>query len=955
MASAEAVSLRGSDITDPALLFERYGTDDIRLVERTVRGDIEHKKEELRQMVGERYRDLIEAADTIGDMRHSSESLLEAVRAVWRYCEGLKGSGRLPARTAGSQWQQPFFSLAAQISLLLDIPERVWSALEAAQYLRATQLYLLSSHLHSQLQLHGDRYSPVLTRFPILVRQLATTAHFRSSILVDSRSVLRGRAVSDQAIAEALVSSMLLEGSSPRQALSYFLLARKGSIQQLLTHPQHGAGIKGQVCSLVELLVTTLFQAYAVFYLPPEGSPKPPEGALSCGLLFSTIQSVTTAPGPGEARSVLQDHSSTGGWSKHLPPSTLHFQPSLKTLAQPIQCSHLRDALQQWIHTCQEDMAVGVASLLVYVKSLKGLAAIRDAVLELLCTEAISQHWDTVCESLLERRLLVWDHFLEQLFLHRLQAITKEETERISNSCVTLLSSTLSDLEGSSAAPGAQMEADVASFLWSESAGDLHSDAGWVSVAQRGPQQRSGLAMKTQALTPCVQSVCSTLDTQLRARLDDLQHYLDPQESESGSRPLGVQKEACPAEEALRQGSVACVRHLLHFIHTQLSPLSQEARPHQLTPVLFLARLCQSVAELCPSLKQCILGKEAESKPTPKGPPRQSKVPRGRQAEASPAQAQWVLVKEELLQCSLEAYGIWSRDLSQVLLHSFGSSLQSQSAGSVLTCATCWEDLEIQEETESGRSITSTIRLPAQPSWFVQSLLFQLCVEVNRVGGQALPRTTLQELLQTCLSEVLRCYSQMRKDTQSTDGGQEGACPMSQNRALQLLFDLRYLCCTLGGRVEEARNPTLHTEPRIQEACDWLEHYIDPFDLDVFTPHMSANLSRLSQRTSVLLGLLTGLEKQYSSRSPVQSQEASNILPLSSSNIRFGLLPLSSYSSRQSKTRAHVSHTLALQTPAAVSQDPYRAGSLFKQLTQQDDDTAPSSLFRLGWLSGMTK
>lgn len=62
----------------------------------------------------------------------------------------------------------------------------------------------------------------------------------RSTILLDSRSLLRGRAVSDQAIAEALVSTMLLEDSSPRQALADFLLARKASMHQLLNQPQHG-------------------------------------------------------------------------------------------------------------------------------------------------------------------------------------------------------------------------------------------------------------------------------------------------------------------------------------------------------------------------------------------------------------------------------------------------------------------------------------------------------------------------------------------------------------------------------------------------------------------------------------------------------------------------------------------------------------------------------------------
>lgn len=52
-----------------------------------------------------------------------------------------------------------------------------------------------------------------------------------------------------------------------------------------------GAGIKAQVCSLVELLVTTLYQAHAVFFLPPDGRSAEP--GLGYGLLFTTLENVT--------------------------------------------------------------------------------------------------------------------------------------------------------------------------------------------------------------------------------------------------------------------------------------------------------------------------------------------------------------------------------------------------------------------------------------------------------------------------------------------------------------------------------------------------------------------------------------------------------------------------------------------------------------------------------------
>lgn len=44
----------------------------------------------------------------------------------------------------------------------------------------------------------------------------------------------------------------------------------------------------------------------------------------------------------------------------------------------------------------------------------------------------------------------------------------------------------------------------------------------------------------------------------------------------------------------------------------------------------------------------------------------------------------------------------------------FASQLHADSPGSILGSTTTWEELEIQEEAESGSSVTSKIRLPVQ-------------------------------------------------------------------------------------------------------------------------------------------------------------------------------------------------------------------------------------------------
>ena len=67
----------------------------------------------------------------------------------------------------------------------------------------------------------------------------------------------------------------------------------------------------------------------------------------------------------------------------------------------------------------------------------------------------------------------------------------------------------------------------------------------------------------------------------------------------------------------------------------------------------------------------------------------------------------------------------------QVLAHGIAQSLLVDDAGSILATATSWDELEIQEEAESGSSITSKIRLPVQVSRGHEG-------PVNRKGGSLL-------------------------------------------------------------------------------------------------------------------------------------------------------------------------------------------------------------------------
>lgn len=282
------------------------------------------------------------------------------------------------------------------------------------------------------------------------------------------------------------------------------------------------------------------------------------------------------------------------------------------------------------------------------------------------------------------------------------QTLMKEGFDSISSSSKQLLILALQELEvkSSSSTPSkhVQFEHNMALFLWSESPSDLPPDAAWVNVANRSPFAKSGLSMKAQALTPCVQSFCSALDTKLKAKLDDLQFYL-PTDTSTSKEALSLQArtsafdryaDAGTVEELLRDHCVACIHHMLGCVREELQGAADQldgcADPlgeAKLDAVLFMARLCQSLGELCPHLKQCILGRAGNPEIAARGSRDTKKLGKGKAQEMDPRQATWQEVREQLLQQSLSAYQIWSSAVTKVSSWGPQSLLPGVASGSL--------------------------------------------------------------------------------------------------------------------------------------------------------------------------------------------------------------------------------------------------------------------------------
>lgn len=102
-----------------------------------------------------------------------------------------------------------------------------------------------------------------------------------------------------------------------------------------------------------------------------------------------------------------------------------------------------------------------------------------------------------------------------------------------------------------------------------------------------------------------------------------------------------------------------------------------------------------------------------------------------------------------------------------------------------------------------------------------------------------LSRTLLKELVTSLAIGVLSTHEKLVKEHKSS---------LTQNRALQILFDLRFITTILMGRAEDDDS---EFSKRLEHVIDTLESCIDPFDLDVFSPHMTTNVNRQLQKCGV--------------------------------------------------------------------------------------------------------
>ncbi|KAI8605867.1 hypothetical protein EDD21DRAFT_440001 [Dissophora ornata] len=510
-------------------LFMKLSVPELNVYERRTRQDIENKKQELRMMVGERYRDLIGAADCIVRMKETALAVQDNIARMRNSCDIHALKRNVTAKTKKAQsgamddMKKSLYTSAAQIKLLADVPEQIWRNMENHSYLTASRLYLISKaiykNLNADMEDEDSKSVKVMETFPVVGRQWDAVSHFKAQILKKSHHHLKSAKESDLDVIETICAIMLLDDVTTKDMFRLLLAQRQTAIREVLE--TKGENVGPQIVQAIDILRATLFHVGHVFLESEQTKVSPlvrhlrslqqtfsAPSTSSTTTTSSSFTSVSSAASNDHilAPSALQTNSTatapnlTASVIPKLYPTTPNIHLLVRYLPESVQTFtpfiHLEgpratftqqdvfQGVQRWMEDIKAMFGGGFERLLQQVQTSTELVGIRSEVWAALKEDeyallassisSTSTHNDKaakkspfneICRVLLDAPFSIWNSILRLGFVTTFQDIIVYSLEELSNQPEKLLRSRLGELDHEE-----DPNHDIGKFIWNDTA-----------------------------------------------------------------------------------------------------------------------------------------------------------------------------------------------------------------------------------------------------------------------------------------------------------------------------------------------------------------------------------------------------------------------------------------------------------------------------------------------------
>ena len=371
--------------------------------------EVDRKREELRVMVGERYRDLIEAADTIQNMKLTASKVIDSVEGMRSSCKHLQQQAAISCLTSSGEPvalkespNQPYLAVAASTKLLMVVPERIWGAVESGRRAEAAQLFLLAQYVHTGLEGGaGGGLTPekISAWFPVVARQWATVRTLQASLLSRACRDLSTLNLDEKVASDSLLAILLLRGCSLRDLFREYLSLRREAASEILLAGR-AQSARAALSGTVRTIVDTLTIGHRLFL--KDGITNALKQMTEAGPSLSLLG--TSALGPMEAR---------------LPQTARGFRPRMDAI-ETLEKDEIRSSISSWLKEIGAGAKSEAVALLQFVESVQAVSGVRE---ELRTTLAGQAGWQEVAAEVVHSPVSLWDSVYREVLTGRVLAL----------------------------------------------------------------------------------------------------------------------------------------------------------------------------------------------------------------------------------------------------------------------------------------------------------------------------------------------------------------------------------------------------------------------------------------------------------------------------------------------------------------------------------------------------
>lgn len=841
---------------------------DARHLLRKTSKDIDRKQGELRELVSVRYRDFIDAADTISAMGTSARTIIDTAAELGHACSQMVAGewrDRVPPKQVHGR-----SAVSKDVLAMMQAPERIVASLEQREYVAAAVHLLSARERYEALQRNSTPAAKEWLCVPF-VRLRARTLMDQSqvrTVVEATQLALRGSntvagepantANSSRQVADAIAASVLVQGLSLRDALDTFLDARSAAVRAVCqsiscagTLDDSACGRAGEDGSIesVEALEALMCQVC----LAVAGSV-----CQALELFSSVVTEAKSAIGLGADESARQ------------PPlivsllKGLSGVPTRQDMLTGVEEKECCAAVRSWLHAMSAAVNAAATAALHSVHGGKDLAALEQA-LRTSAAQALAQDKSEEGESSVDVAragaiMLLWGKVADRgdlfetlfasAFLKRSKEVVAARFMAIHNVIGPLLTTQLQDVTEKSHGSKDGWYPGGAGLGRNEKVAVLFQKSQLVDKDTRDAHTPV-LPWDTQ----CTHTAHEFLRI-FHAAVLDCQQLVGHQDGLAGLQGGDADERASlllrSARDAIKQLASVLVHEvtLLEKVGTGAalgSPCVEQA--------LYLAQTSSAVEVHVASILALL--------------PEKAAVQGAANAEIS-----------QLAAAAKRGYGIWTDALVANARAKLGVSLRALKQGGDDIKRT-WEEVEVTVETESGENKSEKLAVPSALLPHSLSVLLDTASAIHNVQTPSLPLhgQTVQQLVEFLADAFVVEHEALAP---ADLGGVEAL-------HIHVLFDLNVCLDLLAG---QTRPPALAKRAKALEQI--LLGGVDPIDYSFLAPFLHTNRGKVYHRHAVLLGALRMTHRrQHAAPAAVSASlpKPINLLPLVTHQTRFGLLP----------------------------------------------------------------